>query len=455
MPLGQNTHLPEHYDTASHLSNRTTPSSEGESRTAGGTRKRVPVACERCRKRKIKCSGNEGENSSCINCKNAGYADNCRFLRVSSMETAPLALRAWQQPNHRYSPYPHLHHRMTYIPMTPRYNPPTPMQYPTVPSSVEYGSYAGSAQNIDWTRASYVAQYPTYGEEEETSPYLSQPPPYILPHTDPMASRNGYYVNPNGVRPQPGAMWSDQQQTPIQQNTNLPTTTYAQSTEAPLPFQSTGVASNLPSDRTLPDPIRAPNYLAAAQPTMDNLTIPNQSQRNSNGWSISASTSTTNMTSQVEIGAGRAQASEQRNTPYRLQELAYGHLALNEALSSTPLSEGLPTGIVEPQPSAPGSTTEDHHSQRPSQRILSQDNLRSASEAPSVSYGYTSAITGCTSQLRGTSGQVSAGLLYCSTQPTVSQRESGSEDCSPDCASCPTDSTRSSITSMSNASSGY
>ena len=44
MPLGQNTHLQEHYENASHLSNRTTPSSEGESRTAGGTRKRVPVA---------------------------------------------------------------------------------------------------------------------------------------------------------------------------------------------------------------------------------------------------------------------------------------------------------------------------------------------------------------------------------------------------------------------------
>lgn len=370
------------------------------------------------------------------------------------METAPLALRAWQQPSHRYSPYPHLQ-RMTYVPMTPRYNPPTAMQCPTVPSNAEYGSYAGSAQSIDWTRASYVAQYPTYGEEEETSPYLSQPPPYILPHTDPMTTRNGYYVNPNGVRPQPGAIWSDQQQTLIQQNTNMSTTTYAQSTETPQPFQSIGVATNLPSDRTLPDPIRAPNYLAAAPSTMDNLTVTNQIQRNTACWGNGTSTSTTNAGSQVEIGPSRVQTSEQRNAPYRLQELAYGHLALNEALSHTPIPEALSTGIVEPQPSGPASTSEDRNSQPPSQRTVSQDSLRSAPEGPSVSYGYTSAMSGRPSQLRGTSGQVSTGLLYCRTQPTVSQRESDSEDCSPDCASCPTDSTRSSITSMSNTSSGY
>lgn len=44
MPLGQNTHLQEHYENPSHLSNRTTPSSEPENRTPGGTRKRVPIA---------------------------------------------------------------------------------------------------------------------------------------------------------------------------------------------------------------------------------------------------------------------------------------------------------------------------------------------------------------------------------------------------------------------------
>ncbi len=105
MSLGQNPHIPDQYETSSHLSSRTTPSSEPDSRTSSGARKRVPVAvclstlscldkaynrtlahdvqCERCRRRKIKCSGNEGDNQSCTNCRNSGHHQDCRFSRVS------------------------------------------------------------------------------------------------------------------------------------------------------------------------------------------------------------------------------------------------------------------------------------------------------------------------------------------------------------------------------------
>jgi hypothetical protein len=49
MPLSQNRHIPDHYETPGHLSSRTTPSSEPDSRTASGSRKRVPVAvCVEC-----------------------------------------------------------------------------------------------------------------------------------------------------------------------------------------------------------------------------------------------------------------------------------------------------------------------------------------------------------------------------------------------------------------------
>ncbi|KAM7194235.1 hypothetical protein V8F33_007381 [Rhypophila sp. PSN 637] len=45
-------------------------------------RKRIAVACGRCRKRKIRCSGDPGNGTACSNCKNAGV-DECLFLRVS------------------------------------------------------------------------------------------------------------------------------------------------------------------------------------------------------------------------------------------------------------------------------------------------------------------------------------------------------------------------------------
>ncbi|KAF4453721.1 putative transcriptional regulatory protein C2H10.01 [Fusarium austroafricanum] len=49
-------------------------------------RKRIAVACGRCRKRKIRCSGDTGNGGPCTNCKNAGY-EPCQFLRVASTET--------------------------------------------------------------------------------------------------------------------------------------------------------------------------------------------------------------------------------------------------------------------------------------------------------------------------------------------------------------------------------
>ncbi|KAG6041468.1 hypothetical protein E4U41_004202, partial [Claviceps citrina] len=52
---------------------------------SGSQRKRIAVACGRCRQRKIRCSGDNGTGEACTNCKSAG-ADPCQFLRVSSQE---------------------------------------------------------------------------------------------------------------------------------------------------------------------------------------------------------------------------------------------------------------------------------------------------------------------------------------------------------------------------------
>ncbi|KAH8706238.1 hypothetical protein BGZ61DRAFT_531458 [Ilyonectria robusta] len=48
-------------------------------------RKRIAVACGRCRKRKIRCSGDNGNGSPCTNCRNAGW-EPCQYLRVASQE---------------------------------------------------------------------------------------------------------------------------------------------------------------------------------------------------------------------------------------------------------------------------------------------------------------------------------------------------------------------------------
>ncbi|KAI0179397.1 hypothetical protein GGR52DRAFT_589147 [Hypoxylon sp. FL1284] len=65
---------------------RTTTMMEHEFESDSLPRKRISVACGRCRKRKIRCSGDPGNGLPCTNCKNARY-EPCLFLRVSSTET--------------------------------------------------------------------------------------------------------------------------------------------------------------------------------------------------------------------------------------------------------------------------------------------------------------------------------------------------------------------------------
>ncbi|KAF2820654.1 hypothetical protein CC86DRAFT_449281 [Ophiobolus disseminans] len=51
----------------------------------GSARRRVAVACARCRKRKIRCSGDPGNGSGCSSCRGAGVeAVSCQFHRVGS-----------------------------------------------------------------------------------------------------------------------------------------------------------------------------------------------------------------------------------------------------------------------------------------------------------------------------------------------------------------------------------
>ncbi|KAG0138101.1 hypothetical protein HOY82DRAFT_642621 [Tuber indicum] len=51
--------------------------------SSGTPRRRIQVACGRCRKRKIRCSGDPGDNTGCSNCKAASVTQgSCVFLRV-------------------------------------------------------------------------------------------------------------------------------------------------------------------------------------------------------------------------------------------------------------------------------------------------------------------------------------------------------------------------------------
>ncbi|KAK6839204.1 hypothetical protein PG995_007514 [Apiospora arundinis] len=88
-PLGylDNRRYPHHHHLpSSHHETTRFSKTMVERDTDDAPRKRIAVACGRCRKRKIRCSGDPGNGGPCSNCKNAGH-EPCLFLRVSSTET--------------------------------------------------------------------------------------------------------------------------------------------------------------------------------------------------------------------------------------------------------------------------------------------------------------------------------------------------------------------------------
>ncbi|KAF4542413.1 Glycoside hydrolase family 10 [Lasiodiplodia theobromae] len=65
---------------------RNVPAADSDPESSNGQpRRRIAVACARCRKRKIRCSGDPGNGSGCQNCRAAGAdISACQFHRVGS-----------------------------------------------------------------------------------------------------------------------------------------------------------------------------------------------------------------------------------------------------------------------------------------------------------------------------------------------------------------------------------
>ncbi|KAI0440415.1 hypothetical protein F4803DRAFT_553075 [Xylaria telfairii] len=170
-------------------------------------RKRIAVACGRCRKRKIRCSGDPGNGGPCSNCKNAGY-EPCLFLRVSSQET-PFkdtseytynidASRAYAHPRGNavspMSPLPQYAHEMTGDGLTAYRQSP----YPYTTGKGYYSNMSGWAGTYqDDGGVDYGLSYSSY-------PIMNQDPapPLVSGYaTTPYNARKSVYVDPAETTP--------------------------------------------------------------------------------------------------------------------------------------------------------------------------------------------------------------------------------------------------------------
>ncbi|KAJ9632895.1 hypothetical protein H2204_007463 [Knufia peltigerae] len=375
---------------------------------------------------------------------------------VSSADVGSFSLRGWHSPL-RYSPYSvPSSHRPEYVPSSSRYTQQTSVTYPTVHSNIEYAPYGTSNPGVDWTKAPYIGTYSPYPDDEERSPYTSHPPPYILPNTDPMSSASGYYVHTQNVRPHPGTLWSEQQNCLPQQNTSLSLSNPAFTvvSEPQQSYAATVALGSLSSDRILPTPFSARGTSSTHGSSLDSVPNSASTQRSSIYWSPDSVASTQHLPSQVDSDASQEHLDDRRNASYSLHDMSYSHMALGDSLSTDILPIGLSLTADVPHTSPPVVSAEGLQAHQ-SRMQASRESPKSHSDNTSVTYGYTALMTGRSSQVRTTSSQLSNGALYCRSQPLVTRPESVPEGCSPDSSGCPMDSTRGSIATISNVSSGY
>ncbi|EPE34685.1 Zn2/Cys6 DNA-binding protein [Glarea lozoyensis ATCC 20868] len=173
------------------------PESDNNSRP----RSRIPVACGRCRKRKIRCSGDLGTGLPCTNCKGAGN-EQCQFLRVQS------DVVSMKHENADFSHFEHnparVHCRTTtfgphsYIP------PGGPVPEAYYPRSSSMSSYV-----VPQSRYYTLGSFSEYPEENVNVDYGVQNPSYSLlgneqfiPPTYPSSSR-GWTPAPQAAKATP------------------------------------------------------------------------------------------------------------------------------------------------------------------------------------------------------------------------------------------------------------
>jgi hypothetical protein len=425
--------------------------------------------CERCRKRKIKCSGNEGDSKACINCKNSGHQESCHFLRASpdsfpscsnhtdnkqvqSFVASQIGYRD-NYASHRYSPYPlPSHHRTSYMPMPSRAGPPSTLQYHALPGSVEYNPYTHQSTTVDWrqTYSPAVGPYSPYPEDEDSSPYTAQPPSYMLPNTDPMSTTSSYYMHGHGVRPHPGTLWSETPQYLAQPASQLAGIPYSMPSETSQPFQLLGAGLNLTSDRLLPQPITTRSYMPTPAPSID-VPIPTAGGRHHNYWGSETTETAQQLPTPMEPSSNQAQALSRESIPYRLQDLPYGQTAVGERVAANSLPSSSYLSSNEPQSVSRTATADEAPAHQTGLDISAPQPQKSNTDGASISYNYLNSLS--SSQLQNGSLHLRPGPLFCQTE-MLPRRSSGtgSEECSPDCTSSQTESTRTSLTSMTSTS---
>ncbi|PWY78143.1 hypothetical protein BO94DRAFT_472473 [Aspergillus sclerotioniger CBS 115572] len=253
-----------HYESVDRSSGCMSPSTELDSKNRHSTRRRIQVACNRCRKRKIKCSGDPGDGQGCSNCRTSGNT-NCQFLRVNSSMLQTKA-SSWNPYPSGTATMPSSQRPGLYVPsMTPKIGgapmtaPPT-FRMTSFPRASNYDMGSAHAQSA-YHRFPFGVDPPVHYEEDASayttpsSAYMSGVSPNVFTDLctwNPKTWGHSVHVD----RSPHGPVFSDSDaETALTHSAFFNLT---QSTDAPpiVPTMSFSAVEGQGENRTLPNPSR-------------------------------------------------------------------------------------------------------------------------------------------------------------------------------------------------------
>ncbi|KAE8315754.1 hypothetical protein BDV41DRAFT_562616 [Aspergillus transmontanensis] len=401
---------------------------EGE-KSRNATRRRIPVACNRCRKRKIKCSGDIGDGQGCSNCRSSGNT-HCQFLRVNSSMMQTKAT-GW--------PYSFVngtlssaHQRQgAYISsMATRQE-----LLSANPSNFRVASLSRSpAFEISSTEPQQSYSRPSFGQdhmanydEEPSTVYGSQPAAYGVPTTLLQGALGDYYGVPwsktchSGFNFTRGRLLPDHE---AEGTLHHPDYAYMMSAPGTQATDTTFVPSMVAlssegqgADRTLPTPSGRNQLqlgLSVLPTSSDAISgLPQQDRRVGHPWTPKAIITANNARSMKQYTPEPFNTGSRNRAnppPSNAQEMVLGYLPMTSASASSPLMPSCGT-FTRFNPANPGEELQ-RNEEAPMRRPIFTESARlSLMEDSSNIYGY------CSSERRkgpkpGTSGMLMNGLPY-------------------------------------------
>ncbi len=414
----------------------------------------TPKQCQRCRKRKIKCSGDPGNGQGCSNCRSAGTPPSvCTFLRVcsttsfafpSELPNSLLQVNSREcetyltvrgvQVGGRYTPYPSNQSVAT-----------RGLALQVHPSNVTASNYVNAPGGYDCYHGLYGqgltrASYPAYPINYEDEIYNGQSPPYMLPNNnDAMLSTNSLFGPPASPRTwdifsssgrSQNSLYSDQN---LSSSVSIPTGSFPGSgipyasnpNEISSSSSTSTIASSMTSlDRILPKPAmgrsQQPAIMMGPSNSLDGLAMTNVGYRNSVPWVGSDSMSGSSQSSDRVMSAGYGStvnsSGGSADSSITTQDAPFAYVSMSHSSpgKSMKRSAALPDpSRIEPvrKPDEPAAESRT--------RTLSQESTTSPENSMAEAYGYSGDMVVARRSTRGSisSGTLSNGQEYTRLRP--------------------------------------